>query len=171
MLQQLGAEALFKAGRQAGTQWTQLMDECLEQAASKLGRTPADVQAALHATPFHPALVALLRRLTAAGGGGGNAGMDGSTNDGSSDSGAAAGGGGSAIDVAVISDANTVRARTEMHTGRLHTLQAQACSSCPECPGSVCGVEVHASHRGAEVQGGQSLLPTAASKPLLPLHR
>ena len=99
MLQQLGADAFYKAGRQAGTPWTRLMDECLEKAASQLGRTPADVQAALHATPFHPELVALLRRVAAAGAGSsGSSGADGG----------AAGSAGGAIDVAVISDANTV---------------------------------------------------------------
>lgn len=46
---------------------SQLMDRCLAEAAAQLGRTPADVTAALEHVPFHPALVALLRE-TAAGG-------------------------------------------------------------------------------------------------------
>ncbi|KAI7843559.1 hypothetical protein COHA_002801 [Chlorella ohadii] len=159
VLQQLGAEAFYKAGRQAGTQWTQLMDECLEQAASQLGRTPADVQAALHATPFHPAMVALLRRLAAAGSDS-NSGMDGG-----GDSGGVAGGGGSAIDVAVISDANTVYIDTILtHHGlapavlEVHSNPAEwrggalrvapyhtAPHGCRHCPSNLCKGQVLAS--------------------------
>ena len=86
------------------------MDECLEKAASQLGRTPADVQAALHATPFHPELVFLLRRVAAAG-------ADSSASGGAD--GGAAGSAGSAIDVAVISDANTVRGRPASDSSRI----------------------------------------------------
>ena len=95
VLQQLGADAFYKQGRQAGTQWTQLMDECLAQAALQLGRTPADVRAALHATPFHPSLVALLRAVVAAT---------------DANSGSSSGGASGSVDVAIVSDANTVRA-------------------------------------------------------------
>lgn len=42
------------------------MDRCLLGAAQQLGRSPADVAAAVRATPFHPALLALLRQAAAA---------------------------------------------------------------------------------------------------------
>ncbi|PRW32627.1 inorganic pyrophosphatase 3 [Chlorella sorokiniana] len=158
VLQQLGADAFYRAGRQAGTQWTRLMDECLEKAASQLGRTPADVQAALHATPFHPELVALLRRVAATSGGGGSSSCGGSDSNGN-------GSGSSAIDVAVISDANTVYIETILtHHGlspavlEVHSNPAEwrggalrvapyhtAPHGCRHCPSNLCKGQVLAS--------------------------
>jgi hypothetical protein len=56
----------------------------LQEAARQLGRTQADVEAALHATPLHSALADLLHACSAAGGD-------------------------QAVDIVVLSDANTVR--------------------------------------------------------------
>jgi pyridoxal phosphate phosphatase PHOSPHO2 len=87
VIRELGADAIYQAGRERKLPWTQLMDHVLAEAAAQLGRTPADVSAALHRTPLHPALADVLRRAAAAG-----------------DSGSSSG----AVDTVIVSDANTV---------------------------------------------------------------
>ncbi len=66
----------------------------LQEAASQLGRTQADIVAALHRAPLHPALAGLLRTAAAK-----RAGRDSSSShSGSVDD----------LDIVILSDANTV---------------------------------------------------------------
>lgn len=67
VIQQIGADQIYRKLREQGLPWTQLMDQTLAAAASQLGVGAENLRSALHSLPFDPGLAGWVRQAAGSG--------------------------------------------------------------------------------------------------------